>query len=140
VDSGNAADRADGGHRVADLHSVEFVFREPRFKIAAGPALIAHIIRNAAKFVRIYNDSLQKYRDERHIAGKQHPIPDLVIDAVRVELPFWVMRQDAPRQRFFVSPSPGGGIELQAGHETIGQINEAICCAMPVGGALQRSE
>ncbi len=83
----------------------------------AASAFTAHLILSAERFAAAYNDALQSYRLRRGIRGKQHPIPDLHLDADRIELPFWVVADGRPRLRLFVSRATNEQVQLFAAGE-----------------------
>ncbi|MCZ6682945.1 MAG: hypothetical protein O7B26_07155, partial [Planctomycetota bacterium] len=92
---------------------------------------IAHAMLNAASFSAAYNASLAGYRRRRRIRGTHHPIPDLLIEGDRWELPFWVGSDVSPRQRMWVWRSGDDAIAIGSGHETFGVIPEADLRARP---------
>jgi len=98
---------------------------------AAAMAMVAHLLESAEAFARCYNDALAAYRSQRGIAGHQHPIPDLMIDGDRVELPFWVFRGMAPRQRLTIEPTGRDGIALYADSEFVGSVAPGAMRASP---------
>lgn len=75
---------------------------------AVPPAdFIAHLMQNADAFAAAYNGALEDYRRRRGIRGTHHPIPDLLADGDRIELPFWMWFGPGRRRRLFVSrPGP----------------------------------
>lgn len=75
---------------------------------------VAHVVANGPQTALAYNAALADYRTRRGIAGTQHPIPDLLMDAARVEVPLWAVRESRPRQRVYVSASSSGDLTLWA--------------------------
>ena len=78
-------------------------------------AFFAHICRNAAEFVRIYNEAVAAYRKENRIRNHRQPVPDLKVRGDQYELPFWYWEPgETDRRRVFVR-SCGAGVDLIAG-------------------------
>lgn len=67
----------------------------------AGPLLL-DILLNAPRFAECYNAALADYRGALGISGTNRPVPDLVEQAGRIELPVWVYRHGRERRRLFV--------------------------------------
>jgi|CXWL01.1.fsa_nt_gi hypothetical protein len=82
-------------------------------------AFVGHVLLDAPRFARAYNDALSNYRLARGILGVQHPVPDLKHAGDRVELPFWVMSGLAPRRRLWATVG-SDRVELFAEEESIG--------------------
>jgi len=64
--------------------------------------LLVEMFRRTSRFFECYNSALADYRRAQGIRGTRRPIPDLLREADRLELPIWVMHGDAPRRRLFV--------------------------------------
>ncbi len=64
---------------------------------------VAHLILEAPRFASAYTSAVATYRQRRGIRGRQHPIPDLLVTADRVELPFWLTHHTGERQRLAVT-------------------------------------
>lgn len=64
--------------------------------------LLVDILGNAPRLFESYNASLAEYRGAQGIRGSQRPIPDLIRDGDRLELPLWVRHTHEPRSRLFV--------------------------------------
>lgn len=101
---------------------------EPRGEYAA---FIAHAMLNAESFAAAYNEALAEYRRRRRIRGTQHPIPDLLIEHDRRELPFWIESDTSPRQRMWVSRSGADAITVGSGDAATGVIPEVDLRAQP---------
>jgi hypothetical protein len=65
-------------------------------------AFVAHLAANAAAFRSAYNESQAAYRARRRVRSPLRPVPPLAEIDGRCELPFWIVRADAPRRRLFV--------------------------------------
>lgn len=85
---------------------------ESQFGIALGDVrirdawwspLAVHLLLDASGFARAYNVSIADYRTENGVRSPNRPIPDLVIEADRIELPFWFYFADKPRSRVFAA-------------------------------------
>ena len=50
---------------------------------------IVHLARNASAFAGAYNAELEAYRNLSRTRSKAQPFPDLEVDEISVELPFW---------------------------------------------------
>lgn len=94
-------------------------------------AFVAHTMLNAESFTAAYNESLAEYRRRRRIRGAQHPIPDLLIEHDRRELPFWIGSDTSPRQRMWVSRRGSDAIAIGSGDQTAGVISESDLRARP---------
>lgn len=100
-----------------------------------GTCFVGHLIANAGKTAKAYNGALAAYRTRRGIAGVQHPIPDLLMDGARVEVPLWAVRESRPRQRVYVSVSTGGDLTLWADGLELGTTSAVRLQSQP-GAAL----
>jgi hypothetical protein len=97
---------------------------------------VADILLNAARFAGSYNRALASYRSEFGVRGANQPIPDLEVDPVRCETPFWILRGDQPRRRLLVEAN-ADAIHLYAEGNRVGsvprgsleegRVGEAIC-------------
>jgi len=86
----------------------------------AAMAFVAHLLLDAGSFAAAYNKALDTYRTRRGVRGRHHPIPDLIIEGDRIELPFWMVHPARPRQRLAVSREAGGKIRLWSGAKPAG--------------------
>lgn len=126
-----AVDAASGidlpGYRlVSDEFNVCRASASPR-----GACFVGHLICHAAQTAQSYNAALAAYRARRGIAGTQHPIPDLLIDGSRVEVPLWAVGDGRPRQRVYVSESTGGDLTLWADGLELGTTPSARLRSQP---------
>lgn len=83
-------------------------------KTPAFRALVAHLIREARRAAQCYNDAQTAYRRRHRVRNAQRPVPPLVCEQERVELPLWAYRAGEPRRRMFAGSVPGG-VALLAG-------------------------
>lgn len=65
--------------------------------------LASHLLQDARGFAISYNRALADYRRENKVHSDNRPIPDLLVEGARIELPFWLYRDDRPRTRVFVT-------------------------------------
>ena len=66
-------------------------------------ALCAHIVTNAEQFFGTYNRVLDRHRARQGITNPVEPSPNLMRQAGRLELPFWVWRKGEARGPMFVA-------------------------------------
>ncbi len=86
-------------------------------RVWLGP-LLAEIICNAHRFAACYNWALADYRRRYRVRSPQRPIPDLIVDGPRCELPVWVQEASGRRQRAFVERC-GNTVRLFAGEQEL---------------------
>ena len=64
--------------------------------------LLLHLMKNAARFRKVYNAAICEYRKVHRIRNPGHPVPELEILSDRIELPLWSWTSStAQRQRLF---------------------------------------
>ncbi|HIA62145.1 MAG TPA: hypothetical protein EYN93_04505 [Planctomycetaceae bacterium] len=64
--------------------------------------LLLHLMKNAARFHKVYNAAICEYRKVHRIRNPGHPAPELEILSDRIELPLWSWTSStAQRQRLF---------------------------------------
>lgn len=63
---------------------------------------LLHILYEAGRFSKIYNEKLHEYRRIHKIRSKANPLPDLKIIGNSIELPFWVWNTGGQRGKCFV--------------------------------------
>ncbi|MCH8879054.1 MAG: hypothetical protein IID34_04140 [Planctomycetes bacterium] len=63
---------------------------------------LADLLANARRFATSYNKALEAYRRQFGIKGTRHPIPNLYVEANRVELPIWIFDERGIRHRLHV--------------------------------------
>ncbi len=66
-----------------------------------GPMLL-DVLLNAPRFAECYNAALADCRQALGIRSAKRPVPDLIRQGDRIELPVWVYRHQQPRRRLFV--------------------------------------
>lgn len=109
-------------------------------QLAATPEfrrLVAHLLLSAREFAAAYNAAWRTYRERHRVRGAQRPVPPLLIDAERVELPLWVMQPGQARRRLYVA---GRGAELllladdePIGRESTGAVRDGRVCTAGFG-------
>ena len=70
----------------------------------AGPMLL-DVLLNAPRFAECYNAALADVRKALGIRGTNRPVPDLVRQGDRIELPVWVYRHGQARRRLLIDRS-----------------------------------
>jgi len=73
-----------------------------------GGAFVAELLLNAERFARSYNGALAWYRREQGIRSPRRPLPDLGIEAGRVETALWIYRPGERRRRLWLEARAGG--------------------------------
>ena len=63
----------------------------------------AFLIRRADSFARGYNGALAACRAARRIHNVANPLPDLVLQPGKIELPLWAWKKGGPRRRLFAA-------------------------------------
>lgn len=86
--------------------------------------LFAEMLRQPERFTDCYNLALTDYRSALGIRGRQRPVPDLIVEQGRIELPVWVTDGDTRRHRLFVE-SVDGQLRLYADRRSIGEVPKA---------------
>jgi len=124
--AGGVADPADWvAQKVAGRRAIDALFGvrllETRARTVWGGPLLAQILLDAERFFTCYNEALDEYRRQLQIKGRMHPIPDLLRDGERLELPMWAVRPGLPRERVFWLRQ-GDRIEVYAEEERIGEL------------------
>ncbi len=77
--------------------------RDVRVSQAWWSPLLVHLLTEADRFARDYNEALAWYRAANRVRGARRPIPDLVRQNERIEVPLWGFRDDGRRRRIFVA-------------------------------------
>lgn len=85
-------------------------------------AFFAHIVANARLFARCHNAARGEYRRRYKMRNWQRPVPALMFEDARCELPFWAQRQCVQRQRLWLAERQGR-MELLAGNELVATID-----------------
>lgn len=76
--------------------------------------LLKQFITDHAKFAAIYNDELQKYRQEHRIRSANHPVADLLVTGGLTELPFWAWSAGTTQRGRLCARKAQGDIQLIA--------------------------
>ncbi|MCF6156587.1 MAG: hypothetical protein E3K36_15430 [Candidatus Brocadia sp.] len=63
---------------------------------------LLHIINEAERFAKIYNEKLSEYRSIHKIRSKANPLPDIKIAGNFVELPFWIWKAGGQRGKCYM--------------------------------------
>ena len=84
--------------------------------------LVLDMLQHACEFATAYNRALASYRVANGIRGTHRPMPDLVRDDVRCELPLWAHDPQGVRRRLFVAEE-GSSLRLLAGQREIGVLD-----------------
>ncbi len=74
----------------------------PQSRICRGESFCwfaAHLMAQATRLRRVYNEAVAEYRRVHRIRSHAHPVPDLERDGDWVEVPLWVYSNDDPRRR-----------------------------------------
>ncbi len=121
TDPADWVDQKVAGRRAIDsLFGVRML--ETRAHEVWGGPLLAQVLLDAERFFTCYNEALDEYRRQLHIKGRMHPIPDLLRDGEKLELPMWAVRPGLPRQRVFWARQ-GERIEVFAEEDRIGTLS-----------------
>ena len=83
---------------------------------------VAHLIENAERFAATHNQALRTYQQQHGVRNPQRPVAPLIVQGDYVELPFWIYRDQGPRQRLGILRKPEA-CTLVAGQEEISQLN-----------------
>jgi hypothetical protein len=94
---------------------------EHRVSQSACTPLTVDMLLNAEHFADAYNRALAGYRRAERVRHPHRPIPDLVRDEERFELPLWVYRACEARRRLFVRRK-SDALYLYADRDAIGTI------------------
>jgi len=79
---------------------------------------LLHIIYEADRFAKIYNEKLSEYRSIHKIRSKANPLPDLKIVGNLVELPFWIWKAGGQRGKCYMMKE-GESIKLTNGVDVL---------------------
>ncbi|MBI5678036.1 MAG: hypothetical protein HZC52_06010 [Planctomycetes bacterium] len=79
---------------------------------------LLHILYEAERFVKIYNEKLAEYRRIHKIRSKANPLPDLKILRDSTEIPFWVWKAEGQRAKCYVM-NEGDDIKITDGAEVL---------------------
>jgi hypothetical protein len=102
--------------------------------------LLVEMLSQTSRFFECYNAALGEYRRAQGIRGTHRPIPDLIRDGDRFELPIWVIRAGTSRRRLFVEVR-ADGLHLFADRQAVGVLApEALQRWASAGQALDALE
>lgn len=62
----------------------------------------SHIVYEADRFAKVYNEKLTEYRAIHKIRSRANPLPDLKIVGNLVELPFWIWKAGGERGKCYI--------------------------------------
>ena len=79
---------------------------------------LLHILYEAERFAKIYNEKLAEYRRIHKIRSKANPLPDLKILRDSIEIPFWVWRAGGQRTKCYMV-NEGENIKITDGAEVL---------------------
>ena len=71
-----------------------------------------HIVGNIKNFAKIYNAKLDEYRRLKKTRSKANPLPNLEEKEDVIELPFWIWKENGPRERIFASITNDRQVDL----------------------------
>ena len=91
---------------------------------------ILHILYEAERFAKIYNEKLAEYRRIHKIRSKANPLPDLKVLRDSIEIPFWVWKAGGQRAKCYVM-NEGDDIKITDGAKVLvilkkGDVNSNI--------------
>ena len=105
-DLGLSASIAAGRHRLEQKHGIGNL-ELPVSHLSASKSFamfVDLIATEPLRFLEIYNQSLDEYRNTHRIRSRSHPVPELESDGRWHEIPFWVWGKASPqRRRVFAS-------------------------------------
>jgi hypothetical protein len=79
---------------------------------------LLHILYEAERFVKIYNEKLAEYRRIHKIRSKANPLPDLKILRDSIEIPFWIWQAEGQRAKCYMM-NEGVNIKITNGAEVL---------------------
>ncbi len=79
---------------------------------------LLHILDEAERFVKIYNEKLAEYRRIHKIRSKANPLPDLKVLGDSIEIPFWVWKTGGQRSKCYMK-NEGDDIKITDGAEVL---------------------
>ena len=83
------------------------------------------LISKARRFAEAYNASTADYRSRYGVRSPGRPVPDMVSDDRRVELPLWCCPAKGRRERLFTGLGDDGQIELHGETGPLGRVDPA---------------
>ncbi|HEY1685294.1 MAG TPA: hypothetical protein VGG19_11065 [Tepidisphaeraceae bacterium] len=101
--------------------SYEVTMSQPIWASEPFLAFVLHLLNSADEFARCYNQALAVYRQRERIKSPGRPMPDLAIEAGKIELPFWLDDlSNGGRERL--------NVEIANGRATLNVKNKTIDC------------
>ena len=84
---------------------------------------LLHILYEAERFAKIYNEKLSEYRRIHKIRSKANPLPDLKILNDSIEIPFWVWKAGGQRAKCYMV-NKGDDVKITDGAEVLVTLNK----------------
>ncbi len=106
------------------------VWHAPCSRLCQKPAWLGFVtawISQAEAWTAQYNAALHRYRVAKHIRNTAQPMPDLVLSAQTLELPFWIYGPGQPRSRLIISRGPVPSLMTPAGPIAMPVMCDADC-------------
>ncbi len=106
------------------------VWHAPCSRLCQKPAWLGFVtawIAQAEAWTAQYNAALHRYREAQHIRNAAQPMPDLVLSAQTLELPFWIYGPGQPRSRLIISRGPEPSLMTPAGPIALPVMRDADC-------------
>ena len=63
---------------------------------------LLHVLYDAGRFAKIYNEKLAGYRSIHKIRSKANPLPDLKVLENLIEIPFWIWKAGGQRTKCYI--------------------------------------
>ena len=79
---------------------------------------LLHILYEAGRFAKIYNEKLAEYRCIHKIRSKANPLPDLKVLRDSIEIPFWAWKAGGQRAKCYMM-NEGDDIKITDGSEVL---------------------
>lgn len=83
---------------------------------------VAAMLADRERLFEAYNGALAEYRDVYDEENAAQPLPDLVREEGRMEMPWWVWRAGGRRERLWVRPMEAGSLVLECDHTVVGRV------------------
>ena len=84
---------------------------------------LLHVLYEAERFAKIYNEKLAEYRRIHKTRSKANPLPDLKILGDSIEIPFWVWKTEGQRAKCY-RVNEGEDIKITDGAEVLATLNK----------------
>lgn len=102
-------------------------------------AFVVHLAQNARALASAYGAALANYRRRRRVRAVGRPVPPLLIEGDRIELPLWLLDRDGRRRRMFVARR-ANLIEVWAHDSPAGEFDALTSTPAAADAALARIE